>query len=72
MGKIRIVKQFNCYRVEEEVTRTHMNETYKSWEIVENKQPKSFKTEEEAEEYATSYINKKIEARPEVVKEYEY
>lgn len=75
MGKLRIVKQYSQYRVEEEITKYWRNEPYTTWETISidgYKQDASFNTQEEAEKFAQDYINEKECKKEIIVKEYNF
>ena len=69
MGKLRIVKQNETFRVEELKTLfvQGKNEHYESWETI-----KTFFTQSTAETFAENYINRQDDKKPKVVKTYDF
>lgn len=75
MGKLRIVKQYGVFRVEEQVTKYQYNEPYTIWETINidgYKQDATFNTQEEAEKFAERYLNELENKKEVVIKEYNF
>lgn len=70
MGKLRIVKQYGVFRVEELVTKYQYNEPYKTWEKV--KGGDSFESQEGAEMFAERYLNELENKKEVLIKEYNF